>query len=445
MVEYQKTIAGEVSISGVGLHTGQETTVTFKPADADTGIVFVRGDMPGKPRIEARAENAILEDSLYLTALGRNELQIQTVEHVLAACSGLGIDNIILELSSSEPPIADGSAQIFVDAIRNTGIVTLDRPKKFIEVKEPIWLFENGLEIAIIPSHRLEITYKIDYDHPVVGIRSASFLITEENFAEKIAPARTFCFLKDVDVLRQNGKIKGGSLENAIVIGEHDFLNEELRFEDEIVRHKILDVIGDLTLLGSPLKGHVIAVRSGHAFNIRFVRKVLETLNGKVSKASDDLTALPLPISSSQIRRILPHRYPFLLIDRVIDLDYEEMRVVAIKNVTSNEEFFTGHFPQEPIMPGVLLIEAMAQTGGVLLLSLEANRGKVAYLAGVNNTKIRRRIIPGDQLRIETRITKLKSKAGRVESKIHVDGDLAAEAEIFFSIADAPENWNARP
>ncbi len=432
MVEYQKTIANEASISGIGLHTGQETTITFKPAEADSGIRFVRTDLEGRPEIPVRAENAVLEDSLYLTALGNGDIQILTVEHVLAACTGLGIDNIILELTSNEPPISDGSAKHFVDAMRKAGIVTLNKPKKFIEVKEPIWLFENGLELALIPSHRLEITYKIDYDHPAVGIRSASFLITEDIFAEKIAPARTFCFLKDVDILRQEGKIKGGSLENAIVIGEQDFLNDELRFPDEIVRHKILDVIGDLTLLGSPIKGHIIAVRSGHAFNIRFVQKVLNTLNGSVSGG-----IIPkLPISAREIRKILPHRYPFLLIDKVIEMDYVDKRVVAIKNVTSNEEFFNGHFPAEPVMPGVLMIEAMAQAGGVLLLSQDDNRGKIVYLVGVDEAKIRRKVEPGDQLVIETKITKMRKKVGKVSSVIHVDGQLAAEANLFFSIGD---------
>ncbi|MGC9326705.1 MAG: UDP-3-O-acyl-N-acetylglucosamine deacetylase [Candidatus Hinthialibacter sp.] len=431
MVEYQKSIAGEASISGVGVHTGQETTITFKPAEVDTGIRFIRADLPDRPIIQVQADNAVLEESLFLTQLSSGQSEIKTVEHVLAACTGLGIDNIILEVSSSEPPICDGSALPFVEAIQKAGIITQDRPKKFIEVTEPIWLYENGLELAIIPSPRLEITYKIDYDHPAVGIRSASFLINEETFVEKIAPARTFCFLRDVDILRQQGKIKGGSLENAIVIGEHDFLNEELRFQDEIVRHKILDVMGDLALIGKPIKGHVIAVRSGHAFNIRFVRKVLNTLNGKAG------VGVPkLPISADEIRRILPHRYPFLLIDRVIDMDYTNMSVKAIKNLSNNEEFFNGHFPQEPIMPGVLLIEAMAQAGGVLLLSLDGNRGKIAYLVGVDNAKVRRKAVPGDQLVIETKIVKLRKKAGKVESTIHVDGNLIAEANLFFSLGD---------
>ena len=435
MVEYQKTIAGEITLKGIGLHTGQETSITFKPAEVDTGIRFVRRDLPNNPVIAVKAENACLEDSLYMTALGNGEEQIRTGEHVLAACHGLGIDNVILEICSSEPPICDGSAEPFVKAIKDVGIVTQDRPKNFIEVQEPIWLFEDGLELAIIPSKRLEITYKIDYDHAVVGIRSASFLITEEIFTKKIAPARTFCFLKDIDTLRQSGIIKGGSLENAIVIGEHDFLNEELRFEDEIVRHKILDVIGDLTLLGRPIKGHIIAVRSGHAFNIRFVRKILETLNGQVFYSTPKL-----PISAEEIRRILPHRYPFLLIDRVIDIDFVEKRVVAIKNVSSNEEYFSGHFPNQPVMPGVLMIEAMAQAGGVLLLCMDENRGKMAYLVGVEDARIRRRVVPGDQMRIETQVTKLKKKAGKVESVIKVEDKVVAEATLLFSIGEEKNN-----
>jgi len=431
--DMQKTVASRASLRGVGLHTGEETTITVGPNEPDGGIVFVRKDLPGEPRIKVSAENASIEDSLYLTALGRGEEQILTVEHVLAACSGLGIDNLIIELTSKEPPIADGSALPFVEMIREAGIVTLDRPRSYLEIDQPIWLFENGLELAVIPSHRFEITYKIDYDHPAVGIRSTSFWITEEIFTEKIAPARTFGFLKDIQALRQDGKIKGGSLDCAIVIGEEEFLNKNLRFDDEIVRHKVLDVLGDFTLLGRPIKAHVVAVRSGHAFNVRFVRKILETIREREQQAKK---SFELPLDINRIREILPHRYPFLLIDRVLELDYENSRVVAVKNVTANEPFFQGHFPNRPIMPGVLIIEAMAQAGGVLLLSLEQNAGKQVYLSAINEAKIRRPVVPGDQLVIETQIMKIKGRSGRVESRVTVDGQRAAEATLLFTMVD---------
>ena len=432
-VDLQQTVAGRASLQGIGLHTGEETTITVGPREPEGGIVFIRKDLPGEPEVKVCAENASIEDSLYLTALGNGEEQILTVEHVLAACTGLGIDNLTIELTSKEPPISDGSALPFVEMIRKAGIVTQDRPRRYIEIDHPIWLFENGLELAVIPSHRLEVTYKIDYDHPAVGIRSASFLITEDIFENKIAPARTFTFLKDVQALRDEGKIKGGSLDCAVVIGEETFLNNNLRFDDEIVRHKILDVLGDLTLLGRRLKGHVIAVRSGHAFNVRFVRKILDRINQREKK---QWAQEHPPFDINQIREILPHRYPFLLVDRITEIDYEQRRVVGIKNITANEPFFQGHFPERPIMPGVLIVEAMAQVGGALLLSFEQNRGKYVFLTAILDAKIRRPVIPGDQLKMETQITKIKGRTGRVESRATVDGQRTAEATLLFTMVD---------
>jgi UDP-3-O-[3-hydroxymyristoyl] N-acetylglucosamine deacetylase/3-hydroxyacyl-[acyl-carrier-protein] dehydratase len=431
--DFQQTVAGRASLRGIGLHTGEETTVTVGPREPDGGIAFVRKDLPGEPEVKVCAENASIEDSLYLTALGRGEEQILTVEHILAACNGLGIDNLTIELTSKEPPIADGSALPFVRMIRQAGIVTQDRPRRYLEIDQPIWLFENGLELAVIPSPRLEVTYKIDYDHPAVGIRSASFLITDKVFEEKIAPARTFTFLKDIQSLRDEGKIRGGSLDCAIVIGDESFLNNNLRFDDEIVRHKILDVLGDLTLVGRPLKGHVIAVRSGHAFNVRFVRQVLLTIN---NREEQQRRRMQMPLDINRIREILPHRYPFLLIDRITEIDYGNRRVVGIKNISGNEPFFQGHFPERPIMPGVLIVEAMAQVGGVLLLSLEGNLGKMAYLSAITDAKLRRPVVPGDQLVIETQIVKIKGRTGRVDSRATVDGQRAAEATLLFTMVD---------
>ncbi len=429
MTDMQRSIERPISLEGVGLHTGTQAKVTFCPRGADDGLSFIRTDLPGQPVIKVHADNACLEDSLYLTALGKGEQQILTVEHVLAAVQGLQIDNLAIEINSHEPPIMDGSALPFVEALKSAGIKKLDQPRRYLEVTEPIWLVENGVELAVIPSPRLEVTYKIDYDHPAVGIRSASFWVSDEIFTKKIAPARTFCFLKDVEKLRSDGKIRGGSLDCALVIGDDGFLNkDDLRFDDEIIRHKILDVVGDLALLGQPLLGHVIAVRSGHAYNVRLMRKILERV-----KQQQRLLDPPLDINA--IHAILPHRYPFLLVDRVIEIDDENLRIVAIKNVTAIEPYFQGHFPCEPIMPGVLLIEAMAQAGGIMLLRIPKYHNKLAYLSGVRNAKIRRPAVPGDQLRIETEIRKLRGRTGLAFGSVTTsDGDRVAEAEMLFSL-----------
>ncbi len=432
MTEKQKTIKKPASFSGVGLHTGQITTVTFKPSGPDTGLTFVRSDLPGQPRIPVYVDNVQIEDVLLQTALGKGEHQIKTVEHVLAAVAGLGIDNLDIEVNAGEPPVGDGSARPFIDTLLEGGIQELDAPRRFIEVHEPIWLVEDGREMAAIPSNRLEVTWKIEYDHPAVGIRSASFWITPETFRDKIAPARTFCFLKDIEAIRQAGLIQGGSLENAIVIGDDSVLNPgDLRFEDEIVRHKIVDVLGDLTLLGAPIKAHIVGVRSGHAFNVKFVRKILECIGRTTLQGGFEL-----PMNVERLQQYLPHRPPFLMVDRIVELDLVKKRSVGIKNVTVDEWFFQGHFPQKAIMPGVLVIEAMAQVAGIVLYSQEEYRGKLAYLASIENAKLRRPVVPGDQLRLEAVVTKSKLKTFKVQARATVNGLIAGEACFVFFVTD---------
>ncbi len=433
-MDLQRTVRRSASLQGIGLHTGKETTVTFQPAGANEGYVFVRTDLPGRPRIPAVVENVNLEDVVLQTALGDGQVQIQTVEHVLAALVGLGIDNVVIEVSSSEPPVGDGSAQPYVETLEKAGVKTLNEPRQYVEITEPIWMLENGVEMAVLPCPRLEVTFKIDYDHPAVGIRSASFWITEDIFKAKIAPARTFCFKRDVEKIREAGLIKGGSLENAIVIGDEDegILNEQgLRYKDEICRHKILDVLGDFALLGKPLKAHLIAVRSGHATNVRFVRKILAEWR-KGAQAPADTT----PTSIETIQKLLPHRFPFLMVDRMVELDRETMVAVGIKNVSINEPFFQGHFPGLKVMPGVLILEALAQVGGILLGTVQQYRGKYAYLTGLDKVKIRRQVVPGDQLRLETKVVKLKKRAVKVEARAYVEDSLVCEAEETFFFSD---------
>ncbi|MCA9428390.1 MAG: UDP-3-O-[3-hydroxymyristoyl] N-acetylglucosamine deacetylase, partial [Candidatus Omnitrophica bacterium] len=318
MSALQQTVAKEVSYSGIGLHTGNTTQVTFKPAPPDHGYVFVRTDLPGQPRVAVDPDNVIIEDAIRQTALGHGEERIYTVEHVLSACRGMGVDNVIIEVDGNEPPIADGSAKPFVDVLLEAGFESQDRPRHYITINDPIWLFHEGLELAVIPSNSTEITFKINYDHPAIGIDSASFLITPETYAKEIAPARTFCFLQEIEALREQGKIKGGSLDCALVIGDEGFVNDDLRFPDEIIRHKILDVIGDFALLGAPLRAHIVAVRSGHAFNVEFVQKVERTLGIKRGRP-----VFNVPLGLNDIKKILPHRYPFLMVDRMTRIDPE--------------------------------------------------------------------------------------------------------------------------
>ncbi len=431
MSALQQTVAKEVSYSGVGLHTGSTTKVTFKPAPPDHGYVFVRTDLPGEPKVSVDPDNVIIEDAIRQTALGYGEERIYTVEHVLSACRGMGVDNVIIEVDGNEPPIADGSAKPFVDVLLEAGFVSQDRPRQYITINEPIWLFKDGLELAVIPSNSTEITFKINYDHPAIGIDSASFLITPETYAQEIAPARTFCFLREIEALREQGKIKGGSLDCALVIGDEGFINEDLRYPDEIIRHKILDVIGDFALLGAPLKAHIIAVRSGHAFNVEFVQKVEKTLGIKRGRP-----VFNVPLGLGDIKKILPHRYPFLMVDRITQIDAETGIHKGYKSVSGNEPFFEGHFPDQAIMPGALILESMAQVGAAAILSLPENQGKYAYLLGVDKAKFRKPVLPGDRLEIECRQKKFRKKIGSVDCTATVNGETATEATLTFALMD---------
>ncbi|MBU0477798.1 UDP-3-O-acyl-N-acetylglucosamine deacetylase [bacterium] len=423
MMQLQTTISNKVSCSGIGLHTGNKTTICFKPADENAGIKFIRKDLPGTPVVKADISGVV--DTARGTSLGKSDIKVHTVEHVLAAAAGLGIDNMLIELSSNEPPVVDGSALPFVEALERAGIVQQKVPKKFFEVKEPVWVSENGSSLVALPSKDFRISFTIGYNHPVLNSQFASVIITPESFKGEIASARTFCFLEEVEMLQKEGLIKGGSLENAVVIGDEALLNDKLRFENEFVMHKILDLIGDLYLLGQPLKAHVIAIKSGHSLNIELVKR-LKKMGGLVD---DDDTETKTSLDIDEIKKILPHRYPFLLIDRITKIEGNK-KIVGIKNVTANESFFQGHFPDYPIMPGVLIVEAMAQVGGILLLRKKENRGKTPFFAKMDNVKLRRPVRPGDQLVIEVKVIKAKSRVGRIMAKASVNREIVCEAEL---------------
>ncbi len=431
----QRTLARPAILSGVGLHTGEKGKLRFLPAPANAGVRFVRTDLPGAPSVEVRPENAHFDPAAgRRTILQQNGVQIHTMEHVLAAVAGLGIDNLIIETSTLEvPEPADGSAAPIARALLEAGFEEQDRPRRHIKVTKPVTWQDGSIELSAVPYNGLRITFTINYDHPLIGRQTRSLEIDDETFLAEIAPARTFVLERDLEALRRAGWIKGGRIESAVVVGEKGLINKEpLRFPDEFVRHKILDLLGDLFLLGGPLLGHVSAARSGHQSHVAFIKRLKETLPLPGRRAGGppgewDITA---------IMDIMPHRYPFLLVDRITSLE-EGHSVEGIKNVTINEPFFQGHFPGHPVMPAVLILEAMAQVGGLLLLnSVEDPNDKLMYFVGIDGAKFRRPVTPGDQLRLKLTLLKLRGRTSKMRGEAFVDDQLAAEADLLATIVD---------
>ncbi len=435
----QKTLAGPVSYTGQGLFTGETATITMRPAPVGTGLRFVRIDLPGRPEVPVAPENARHDTSgLRRTVLSSGGAEIHTVEHILAAATGMGIDNLYLELDGMEvPEPEDGSGLVFAGLIRDAGMEEQGIPRSYLTIREPVSLhMDNGVQLLALPDEGLRLSFTIQYDAPVPGTQHLSLRITPESFFNDIAPARTFGFREEIEALRRSGMIKGGSLNNAVVFDGGSVLNEDgLRFPDEPVRHKLLDLLGDLSLLGKPLRGHFSAVKSGHASNIRFVHRIAESLGGSGSPRHEDLLDRP-HFDITAIQKIMPHRYPLLLVDRILLLE-DRRRVIGLKNVTVNEPFFVGHFPGHPIMPAVLVIEAMAQVGGVLLLSTVTDpESKLVYFMGIDNARFRRPVLPGDQVIFELELLRLKGRICKMHGKGFVRGALVAEADLLSTVVD---------
>jgi UDP-3-O-[3-hydroxymyristoyl] N-acetylglucosamine deacetylase / 3-hydroxyacyl-[acyl-carrier-protein] dehydratase len=445
-MEKQKTLKEPVSFSGVGLHTGSTTMITFKPAPVNTGIKFIRVDQPNSGAIDADINNLI--DVKRGTNIGLGNVKVHTVEHILSALSGMGIDNAYIEINANEPPVGDGSALPFIQTLQKTSMVEQDAQRQYYELKEPVYYVSGDTSIIALPANELKVSLTMVYNHPLVKAQHASFIVTPEVFIKELAPARTFCFDFEIETLKKQGLAKGGNLNNAVVIGEKDIHNE-LRFPDEFVRHKILDLIGDFYLLGKPLKAHIIAVKCGHPSNVAFVQKLRELKNKgtaqppakegpKPAAGNNRFTGLDLSkplMDINEVQRILPHRPPFLLVDKILKIE-EDKKAIGLKNVTINEDFFRGHFPGHPVMPGVLLVEAMAQVAGVLLLKKSENAGKLAYFMTIDKVKFRQTVVPGDTIFFEAELLRVKSKTGVVNGKAFVNNSLVAEAEFMFMLVD---------
>jgi UDP-3-O-[3-hydroxymyristoyl] N-acetylglucosamine deacetylase/3-hydroxyacyl-[acyl-carrier-protein] dehydratase len=421
----QASIAREASLTGVGLHTGSTVSLTFRPAEAGTGLVFVRTDLPGRPRLPVSP--AGLTGGVRGTNLTVGAETIWTIEHVMAACYAAGVDNLEILLDAPEPPAADGSAAAFVELLSSAGVVTQSRERRINRVVRPVTFGDERGRIACFPSPEFRVSYTLQYANPLIGCQYVELALTPQTVAREVAPARTFCLMEEVEALRQANLALGGSLDNAIVVDGSRVLNESLRWPDEFVRHKVLDLVGDLATLGGTLQGHFVALKSGHRHNIALIKLLLEKqalLQIEEARVSYDI---------EDIRRVLPHRYPFLLIDRITEME-PGVRAVGLKNVTSNEQFFNGHFPGRSVMPGVLILEAMAQVAGVCILSLPEHRGKTPYFTGMDAVHFRRPVVPGDQVVIEVTVAKVRGSMGKVNGRALVESKVAAEGILKFTV-----------
>ncbi len=486
----QKTVRGTARVSGVGLHTGAEVELEVDPAPPNSGVEFVRVDLPGSPRVAAKLAN--LGQRPRRTALIDGEAEVHTVEHLMATFCAMGIQNAVVRLNGPELPGLDGSSIQFYEALHEVGVEEQDAPAREIRVEQPLGLSDGKSSVAALPREGggFRVSYTLEYDSPLVAMQHLSIDVDEETFVREIAPARTFVLLEEVEALQAAGLGKGATTQNTLVLGPDGILENELRFEDEFVRHKILDLIGDLYLTTSRIEGEVLATRSGHSLNVRLA----SLFSGALEASGEDFApregtippwegtippregtippregtippwegtippwegtippwegtippwegyapaqGFEPPLDIPAIRKLLPHRYPLLLVDRLDEVIGGRV-ARGVKSVTANEEFFQGHFPHRPVMPGVLIIEAMAQMGGLLLKSHEQNRESQAFLLSVDRVKFRKPVEPGDQLILESELKRMKPRSAHVSCRAFVDGKLASEAEIRYALMDS--------
>ena len=431
-MEKQRTLASTASLTGTALHTGENVTLTIHPAPAGHGFKFKRVDLPDHPVIEAKVESVKTVERA--TTLVEGAVKIHTCEHVISALSGMGVDNALIEMNANEPPIGDGSAKAYVETIKQAGVVEQEAARAFFEPREPI-VYEKGESIiTILPDTKFRVSCtQVGPEGRFTQFMSAE--ITPEFYEKEIANARTFVFYEDVKPLMDKGLIKGGSLENAIVArGDSVLSKEPLRFPDEFVRHKILDIVGDLALAGRRLRGHIVAVRPGHGPNTEIARTLVKRHAETISMAPRPIAAEAGVLDVNEVMRTLPHRYPFLMVDRIVEL--EERRALGVKAVTINEYFFQGHFPGHPVMPGVLQVEAMAQVASIVMMREPENIGKIGYFMSADNVKFRKPVFPGDTLFIDCEMLSMKKRIGKAACKCLVNGEVVSEGELLFGLVD---------
>ncbi len=432
-MEKQRTLASSASLTGTALHTGEKVTLTLHPAPVGHGFKFKRTDLPDQPIIEAKVANVKTVERA--TTIVEGSVKIHTVEHVLSALSGMGVDNALIEMDANEPPIGDGSAAPYLVTIKQAGIVEQDAPRAFFEPKEPVIVEVGDSILTIIPDSKFRVSCtQVGPEGRFTQYMSAE--ITPEFYEKEIAPARTFVFYEDVKPLMDKGLIKGGSLENAVVArGDSVLSKEPLRFPDEFVRHKILDIVGDLTLSGRRLRGHIVAVKPGHGPNAELARALVKRHSEYLAMAPRPVPAEAGVLDINEIMRILPHRFPFLMVDRIIEVQ-EDTRAVGVKAVTINEPYFVGHFPGHPVMPGVLQVEAMAQVASIVMMRKPENIGKIGYFMSADSVKFRKPVFPGDTLFIHCEMISAKKRLGKAACKCLVNGEVVSEGELLFGLVD---------